>query len=225
MFPVEIWGTVAQWVSALGTSSAALAAAGYYINDKRIDAKTQARLVRVRFDASGDKVRVNNHSEFPIVDVFLASRPQSFEETVPARGWFDRGPRETPEQKQRRMIGRLHPFGFYQYSDLNMTDKTESIGSEGSAEIDCSADALEDHVWRVIFTDIRGVCWMITPELDSLERVRMSRFLEDISKPYPRGRIDGPIKERIQAFRLGYHARRWAKSAAFLDQKDADEDE
>lgn len=218
MFPVEIWGTVAQWVSALGTSGAAIAAAGYYINDKRIEAKKQARLVRTRFTASGDKVVVNNHSPLPVVDVFLAHRPQSFEETVPARGWFGRRPRETPEQKQRRMIGRLHPFGMYQYLDLDMTEKVESIGSNGSAMFDYSEDTLMDHVCRVVFTDIRGVCWMISPHLDSLERVKMSRYLESISKPYPSGRIPGPVAEYIQKVRLGYHATRWAKSIGAFDK-------
>ena len=47
MFDVNIWGTVAAWVSAIGTGGAAVAAASFYILSARSRKRAQARQVHV----------------------------------------------------------------------------------------------------------------------------------------------------------------------------------
>ncbi|OBI26536.1 hypothetical protein [Mycobacterium sp. E2238] len=47
MFDVDIWGTVAAWASAIGTGTAAIAAASYYILSTRNQKRAQARQVHV----------------------------------------------------------------------------------------------------------------------------------------------------------------------------------
>jgi hypothetical protein len=107
-----VWGTVGQWIGALGTSGAAIAAAGYYINDKRLDAMAQAGLVRAEFKESKDGevvVLVHNHSEGPIRHVAFAARDMTQREyfskhrffrpldgsrTIEAKDLFKRDPSE-----------------------------------------------------------------------------------------------------------------------------------
>lgn len=76
-FDVDIWGTVASWVGAIGTGGAAIAAASYYILSARSRKRAQARQVHVwvTFPEPG-KVRgfkfvLYNDSEHPISGFYL----------------------------------------------------------------------------------------------------------------------------------------------------------
>jgi hypothetical protein len=74
MLPVQIWGNVAEWVGAVGTSGAAIAAVTYYIIDKKTEAGVQAKLIRFRMvdefhpevHRHSIKVEVRNDSDRPV---------------------------------------------------------------------------------------------------------------------------------------------------------------
>ncbi|MFI7163857.1 hypothetical protein ACIBM3_15505 [Rhodococcus erythropolis] len=78
-FPVEIYGTVAAWVGSLLTGLSFAAAACYYIFDKRVEARSQARNIRVDYcgDDDRDGVTVHNFSDAPILNIEaqLVERP------------------------------------------------------------------------------------------------------------------------------------------------------
>jgi hypothetical protein len=84
VFDVEIWGTVASWVGVSTTGGAAVAAAWYYVNDKRLEAIAQARQVRVLIDSQPQslKATVFNYSEHPIYDVAAETHPMTLTETL-----------------------------------------------------------------------------------------------------------------------------------------------
>lgn len=84
MFPVEIWGTVASWAEVVIIGGSAVVAAGYYVNDKRLAARAQARQIRVlltelspRFTAS-----VFNYSDKAIYDVAAETQPMTLTEIL-----------------------------------------------------------------------------------------------------------------------------------------------
>jgi len=55
VFPVAIWGNVAEWVGAIGTSGAAITAVGYYMFQHRVEKRKQAMLVAVKVTESRRK--------------------------------------------------------------------------------------------------------------------------------------------------------------------------
>jgi hypothetical protein len=88
------WGSIGQWASAIGTSSAAIAAAGYYIYDKYSERRKQALLVGVtvqEFDALPEEgpgatgsmhIRIINNSDAPVDDVTAVLQKKPFEDLV-----------------------------------------------------------------------------------------------------------------------------------------------
>src|SRR6185312_8312529 len=73
MFPVEIWGNVAEWAGAIGTGGAAMAAAGFYIYDRYRESTAQSR--QVNFVDYGTVYEVTNASDQPIHYVSLLYDP------------------------------------------------------------------------------------------------------------------------------------------------------
>lgn len=77
MFPVALWGNVAEWVGAIGTSSAALGAAGFYIYDRYLESTSQSRAVN--YLQIGASYVITNASDQPIHQVrLLFDPPKSF---------------------------------------------------------------------------------------------------------------------------------------------------
>jgi hypothetical protein len=70
---VEIWGTVAAWFSAIGTSGAAVAAATYYIVDSLRANRRQAQLITcwIVDGPSNSIVHVVNYSNEPVFYLML----------------------------------------------------------------------------------------------------------------------------------------------------------
>jgi hypothetical protein len=63
-FVADVWGDVATWFGSIGTTFAAVAAAGYYINDKRTQKREQASHVSMHYaDIDGRSYRVRNNSD------------------------------------------------------------------------------------------------------------------------------------------------------------------
>ena len=165
-FWVEVWGTAGQWVGVIGTSSAAIAAAYYYANDKRIDAKTQAGLVRVEFKAlESDKavVLINNYSEGPILHVAFAARDMTQREyfskhrffkpldgsrTIPAKDLFEREPLDF------RRSGPQVPL-------YPPEERAEILAAGQSTELSHSVGIRNDVHYVVLFNDQRGRTWSI----------------------------------------------------------------
>lgn len=63
-----MWGTVGQWVSGLGTASAAVAGLVYFVLDRRATRRNQAKLIYVS-KVSGMHIRVHNRSDRAIAHV------------------------------------------------------------------------------------------------------------------------------------------------------------
>jgi hypothetical protein len=84
VFNVEIWGTVASWVGVGTTGGAAVAAAGYYLHDKQLEAKAQARQVRALIVGHIPKftAEVFNYSDKMIYDMVAETHPMTLMETL-----------------------------------------------------------------------------------------------------------------------------------------------
>ncbi|GAA2809338.1 hypothetical protein GCM10010533_54730 [Mycolicibacterium pallens] len=63
---VDVWGTVAEWVGAVGTTLAAGAAAVFYISDRKRERKAQALLVRVVHEDTSDQEKNEPQTTFTV---------------------------------------------------------------------------------------------------------------------------------------------------------------
>lgn len=70
-FDAAVWGTAAEWVGAIGTTLAALIAAGVYFWDRRTNARVQAQQIIFRHEVAGGQVSVRNVSTLPVFKVRL----------------------------------------------------------------------------------------------------------------------------------------------------------
>ncbi|OMB96164.1 hypothetical protein A5733_12110 [Mycobacterium sp. NS-7484] len=94
MFPVEIWGNVAEWVGAIGTSGAAITAVGYYMFQHRTEKRKQAMLVAVEVSESRKRrpgeeegrwlmeLEITNNSASTIREVDAELVRKSFYDTI-----------------------------------------------------------------------------------------------------------------------------------------------
>lgn len=83
MFSVDIWGGVAAWVGAVGTSGAALAAAVYYISDRHRESTSQSRAIN--YLREGTTYVITNASDQPIYQIrLLYDPPKTFGDALAA---------------------------------------------------------------------------------------------------------------------------------------------
>jgi hypothetical protein len=90
MFDPVVWGTVAAWVSAVGTTGSVGVAAGYYIFSQYTSRRAQAMMVAVQTDdrTGSLAVEIRNNSAATIYDLQLALVKRKLKDVVtdPAHG-------------------------------------------------------------------------------------------------------------------------------------------
>ncbi|SIS11556.1 hypothetical protein [Williamsia sterculiae] len=166
IFPVEIWGTVAAWISAVGTTGSVAAAAGYYIYDKRIEAKSQARHIRIRLEKrdTGFAVAVWNYSDKAIYDLYAESQAKTLEEVV-VFGEIIRFDLEN------RKIKRLGPDQYDEIAEslkhlpflgrMDMEGRDNSIGPGEKAEFLYTVEMSGAARYYVGFRDSNARAWRL----------------------------------------------------------------
>jgi hypothetical protein len=187
VFAAEIWGTVAQWVSAIGTSGAAMAAAGYYIFDKSLAAKAQARQIRVKITALRPEIGfdVHNHSEHPIFALAVMVSIRRFKDalSVPHTWWIEDETAKDGLVHIHNAIGNLNKEDFY--PPPNVDDHTFLLGTGplgGFVDLDLpageTAKDLRTHTHNLMtldfdfkFTDINGRIWAYNLRTGRLSRL------------------------------------------------------
>lgn len=223
MFPVEIWGDVATWVGSVGTSGAAIAAATFFIYDKRVEAGAQASLVRaVRKSPYGKKfvATVSNNSDRPIATVVVVLRPMKAREYFLRRDMFADSDNEEPKKLTLTELLDRDP------RDLYVTDSADCIAhiqanglppddivkAGESIDIEVPGEFRNDWIYYVSFTDQRGKHWFI--DIDVTERARRySGPLDELLGETRRERIQRLYRTRWADRRRRQKIDRWLARA------------
>lgn len=159
MFAVEIWGTVAQWGSAVGTSSAVGAAAYYYIHDKRREAKAQA--AQIHAELRDRQVIITNNSTQPIFDLYIHIGLRGY---GAARNGYsgmpniraDHGPRDQIAEKMQLVT--FHRKQQHDFSGRGKEQVDHHILAPEEA-VSLSADRTSFEYACLIFRDSHGQHW------------------------------------------------------------------
>lgn len=177
MFEVAIWGTVAAWFSAIGSTGSLMAAAGYYIYDKRIDARAQAKMISFSFgeQTGGMNIRVSNLSHEAIVSIsgFLEA-PSDLQVLQQRVVWelksgevFDRTERNLAEIEPKDVELPTRTHSLYTFFDENEPN-TIREGEHRDLHYDDFYVA-GSQVW-IFFTDAHGQDWKYEFLTKSLSR-------------------------------------------------------
>jgi hypothetical protein len=166
VFDVEIWGTVASWVAIGATGVAAALAAWYYVNDKSLEAKAQARQIRILIKQTTPEfvAVLFNNSEHRIHDVAAEHRSLSLTELLVYRGASlvdestgqARPPRRDQFASLRQQLSAGDPRA---QGYLSENDGTVTAGAD--LEVKCTAPELPGRQYSVVFRDRMSRRWRL----------------------------------------------------------------
>lgn len=165
----------------MASSVALIAAAGYYIYDKRADARSQARSVRVEFvnDDERDRVKVHNFSESPILNIeaWVAEKPMGEQLAAKMPSELRTDPSEL--KKKLKEIGTVHEHTMWPVVvGLVAEDNSSVVIARTSKEFagrvpgkmyDRYSPRLDFYLH---FMDARGTTWRIDVESGKLTPAR-----------------------------------------------------
>lgn len=189
MFPVDIWGNVAAWVGAIGTSAAALGAATFYIYDRYRESTSQSRAVN--YIQVGAEYIVTNASSQPIYHVrLLFDAPKSLGDALAGasnvygvkhwqrhEGWL----KKYTDQDIYDSFGKLQRLRWHDKWDR--IDPGDSVSRSSTLRSDIIISARP----YLAFADVRGRHWDLY--LD-----------DDKPKRHNKGKIS--LKTRFAAWRI-----------------------
>lgn len=135
-FPVSVavWGDVASWFEAIGTSSAAIGAALFYVLDSRRRRSAQARLVRTKlsvFDGQQFGITVYNDSDRTVSDFSLFREERSLAWSLYNRDQFEITQMRYDTRRKRVVRITLHTSTPLQH----IKNKNELLGYDGSSSL------------------------------------------------------------------------------------------
>jgi hypothetical protein len=178
MFNVVIWGTVAAWFSAIGTTVSLLAAAVYYIYDKRLAAKAQARHIRVQVQQPEPEFisLLTNYSDKAIYQICVVDELISFEElvlrsTIQDDDGSTRPPDSSDFAVMKAMYYKSKKNGLYTH-----TDQQGQLLSGQSITIKYDKPMNYASRYAVTFRDSMARAWRIdfAPSTPTLKRNRLA---------------------------------------------------
>ena len=171
MFPVEIWGTVAQWISAVGTSGAAIAAGSYYILDKRRAKKTQSKKIYISYlerkITDQHHVHVTNNSDNSIFDVHIYILPRAYGKLAK-----DRAKCESERQDIKEKLQLLMSYRDWQ-RDWQRVPEIPKVGPGESATLKTDCNLIYEHI-SLIFRDAATRRWIV--DIDPSHRPHSATF-------------------------------------------------
>lgn len=228
-YPLDptVWGTVAAWVGALGSSAAFLLAAQVFRRDARLRRTEQAMMVRIEekgyaplgilaLNPQNLILEVHNTSEKYIYSVTGYLRPRSLYES--ARGGLWLGPsRDTRRVSDEELQERLKDYR-KAWDDMWQNSNEDRIAPGESATLKFAAPYTAHRQLVVEFTDAQNQRWQIRDDRDGIftgnpprltyvsrRQARMMRLVKISSH------LLTPPHKVIQHYREKIRLRRWAK--------------
>ncbi|WP_241473782.1 hypothetical protein [Mycolicibacterium neoaurum] len=217
-FDASIWGDVATWAGALGTSGAAIAAASFYIHDKRTERKKQALAVSVSVEESGKvpkagkkiewdlHLSITNNSDLAISQVRAELELKPFKDTVLIRNGttlYDCLPQMKGEWENSQVVKSLAFPKFRPDVEAGLTLSQTYKGMKMTPY----------YKLRVIFVDANSYTWAIT--VPSVGMVSRRHKLERV-KFYKGWWEDAPdmkltLRQRFYLTQNDMKVRRWIR--------------
>lgn len=218
MFSAEVWGTVGEWIGAVGTGGAAIAAASFYILDTRRSQIAQARLVWVqqRVDDSREMaVIVTNNSNLPIVlDLMYWSEPPLRKALLSVAEFNVRSAAE-PSASDFEVIHdphkRIHSkdeiigySGDKGWTSIRASDKRVAAGQTITLASDVVLTYRVSMRYWITFQDASGQAWQL--EIGPNHGKALSRRYKDF--PY-RTKLSGRLAITFSSLRRYITVNRW----------------